>query len=120
MPLRRPRVNETTGAVFLDALKGASKGAAAGAALSVATGAAVIVTAPAWVPIVGGTMAVSAATVGVWTVCGSLVGALGVGTKTLYDRSKVDSEFNETFSPGTSTTEEPSSVKGDSVAAGDD
>jgi hypothetical protein len=73
------------------AASGAAKGGAVGAVASLATGAAIIVTAPAWLPFVGGAAAVSMATVGAWAAGGAAVGALGHGAckaKKLSDQQK--------------------------------
>ena len=74
-------------------VKGASKGSLLGAAASVATGAAILVTAPAWVPFIGGTVAVSAATVATWAAVGTAVGAITGGTKEVVKQRRIDKEF---------------------------
>src|SRR5690606_26985909 len=68
-------------------LRGATKGGLVGGAASVATGAAIIVTTPAWLPLIGGAMAVSAATVAIWGTTGAGVGA-AVGGTVEYARAK--------------------------------
>ncbi len=57
------------------AWRGARRGGLIGAVLSVATGAAVVVTAPAWLPWVGGCMAVNAGVAAAWATGGAVVGA---------------------------------------------
>jgi hypothetical protein len=78
-------------------LQGATKGGAAGAAASLVTGAAVILSAPAWLPIVGGTMAVSAATVAIWTAGGAVIGAFGNATRKYFALKKRDEIFKNEF-----------------------
>ena len=95
MPL--PDLKEEVLKVAVSSISGAVKGGAVGVGLSLATGAAVIATAPAWVPFVGGTAAVSATTVGVWSVCGAAVGAISNGAATAYKTHKTNQRFAKTF-----------------------
>jgi len=92
-----PKLSERTVETMKGVLKGASKGGAIAAAASIATGAAVIVTAPAWVPIVGGTMVVSAATVATWTVIGTALGATSGGVRAFLKKKKLDDDFEREF-----------------------
>ena len=93
----RMRLNETHAEVIKGALRGAVRGGALGAALAIATGAAVTVTAPAWLPFVGGTMLVSAATVARWSVRGALIGATVGGVRAYVSKKRRDRKFEETF-----------------------
>lgn len=76
-------------------LKGLTKGGLVGSAASLATGAAVIVTAPAWVPFVGGAMAVSAATMATWAAVGAGVGAVSGGVFEYAKARKRDRVFRD-------------------------
>lgn len=93
------KVNKTGLDVSKGILKGATKGGLIGGAASVATGAAVIVTAPAWLPFVGGAMAVSAATVALWGAVGAGVGAASGGAIEYAKAKKRDKDFDEHFGP---------------------
>jgi len=91
------RINKTGLDVSKGILKGATKGGLIGSVASVATGAAVIVTAPAWLPWVGGAMAVSAATVAVWGAIGAGVGAASGGAIEYAKSKKRDRDFEKAF-----------------------
>lgn len=88
-------LNETTDLVSLGMLKGGVRGSVAGALLSIVSGAAVIVTIPAWLPFIGGTMAMSAATMATWSAVGGAAGVLIGGGKSYYDKHKRDAAFND-------------------------
>jgi len=90
-------LNEKHQEIMKGILQGASKGGIAGAAASLATGAAVILTAPAWLPFVGGTMAVSAATVSAWTAGGAAIGAVGNATRRYWNIKKQETIFKKEF-----------------------
>jgi len=57
------------------AIKGASRGGPAGAILSIVSGAAVIVTIPAWIPFVATGVAISTAAVATGAAIGAVTGA---------------------------------------------
>ena len=87
-------LNETADLVAQGMLRGGTRGGVAGALLSIVSGAAVIVTAPAWIPWIGGAMAVSAATMATWSVIGGAAGVCIGGGKSYYDKHKRDKLFN--------------------------
>jgi hypothetical protein len=87
------KIDKTSVDISKGVLKGMTKGGLVGSAASVATGAAVIVTAPAWVPFVGGAMAVSAATVATWAAIGAGVGAVSGGVAEYAKARKRDRDF---------------------------
>ena len=88
-------LTETVDLVAQGMLKGGVRGSVAGAVLSIATGAAVIITAPTWLPFIGGAMAVSAATMATWSAIGGAAGVCIGGGKSYYDKHKRDKEFND-------------------------
>lgn len=81
------------------AFSGSVKGGAAGAAASLATGAAVIVTTPAWLPFVGGGAVVALATVTAWSITGSAVGAIVAGGRAYFQHQREERAFAEAFPP---------------------
>ena len=83
------RLREVHARVLTRTLQGGVKGAAAGAAASLATGAAVVMTTPAWLPVIGGTALVTAGTVVLWAALGGSTGALVAGTRA-YVRFKIE------------------------------
>jgi len=87
-------LNETTDQVAQGMLKGGVRGSVAGALLSIVSGAAVIVTAPAWLPWVGGALIVSTAAMATWSAIGCAAGIFIGGGKSCYDKNKRDQEFN--------------------------
>ena len=89
------KIDKTSVDISKGVLKGLTKGGLVGSAASVATGAAVIVTAPAWVPFVGGAMAVSAATIATWAAVGAGVGAVSGGVLEYAKARKRDRDFND-------------------------
>lgn len=91
------KINKTGLDVSKGILKGATKGGLIIGAASVATGAAVIVTAPAWLPWVGGAMAVNAATVAAWGAIGAGVGAVSGGAIEYAKAKKRDKDFEKHF-----------------------
>ena len=95
--MRWPKLNETQARMVAGALKGAVRGGPAGAVASIATGAAVVVTAPAWLPIIGGTTAISMATVVAGSAIGAGVGALGGAAAAYIKKKRIDAEFAKTF-----------------------
>ena len=86
-------LNETVDMVAQGMLRGGTRGGVAGALLSIVSGAAVIVTAPAWLPF-GGAMAVSGATMATWSMVGGVAGVCIGGGKSYYDKHKRDKLFN--------------------------
>lgn len=89
------KIDKTSVDISKGVLKGLTKGGLVGSAASLATGAAVIVTAPAWIPVVGGAMAVSAATIATWAAIGAGVGAVGGGVFEYSKARKRDREFED-------------------------
>lgn len=81
------------------ALRGGIKGAAAGAAASLATGAAVIVTAPAWVPFLGGTAVIAGTTVTLWSAFGGSMGAIVSGARAYWNIRREQEDFEKAFPP---------------------
>lgn len=93
----KPKITETQEKVAMGAMSGAVRGGTVGAAASVVTGAAVIVTAPAWLPWVGGSMVVSTAVLGAWTAAGTAAGAVVGGAKAYRDKRRIDRLFDTEF-----------------------
>jgi hypothetical protein len=89
------KIDKTSLDISKGVMKGMTKGGLVGSAASIASGAAVIVTAPAWVPFVGGAMAVSAATVATWAAIGAGVGALSGGAFEYAKARKRDRDFED-------------------------
>ena len=87
------KIDKTSADISIAALKGFTKGGLVGSAACLATGAAVIVTAPAWVPFVGGAMAVSAATIATWAAIGACAGAVSGGAVEYAKAKKRDRDF---------------------------
>lgn len=87
-------LNETADQVAQGMLKGGVRGSVAGALLSIVSGAAVIVTAPAWLPFIGGALIVSAGVMATWSAIGGAAGVCIGGGKSYYDKQKRDKEFN--------------------------
>jgi len=94
------KINKTGLDVARGFLRGATKGGLVGGAASGATGAAIIVTTPAWLPLIGGAMAVSAATVAIWGTTGAGVGAAVGGTVEYARAKKRDKDFEKYFGKG--------------------
>ena len=92
-----PKLTETQARVVTGALKGIVPGGAAGAAASLATGAAVVATAPAWLPILGGAAVVSMATVGTCSAIGAGVGAASGAVAAYLKKRRIDKQFAKTF-----------------------
>ena len=75
-------------------LRGGTRGGVAGALLSIVSGAAVIVTAPAWLPWIGSSLIISAGAMATWSIIGGVAGVCIGGGKSYYDKHKRDKEFN--------------------------
>lgn len=95
--LPKIKVNQDQVDIGKAAVKGATKGGLAGGALAVITGAAVVATAPAWIPIIGGTAAVSVATVAAWGGIGAAVGAATNGAVQFRKAKRRNEEFDNIF-----------------------
>jgi hypothetical protein len=90
-------VKEVHARVFTKALSGGIKGAAVGAGASLATGAAVVLTAPAWLPVLGGTILVAGSTVVLWSAIGSSLGAVVSGTRAYFKYLNDEKAFHAAF-----------------------
>ena len=97
MRWRKPKISETQAKVVVGAMKGATRGGAVGAGTSIVTSAAVIVTAPAWLPWVGGSIVVSATALAAWTAAGTAAGAIVGGVKAFHDKRRIDKLFEKEF-----------------------
>jgi len=94
------KLNKTGLDISKGIFKGITKGGLVGGVASIVTGAAVITSAPAWLPIIGGTMAVSAATLATWSAIGASVGATSGGIIECVKakkRKRVDKNFEKHF-----------------------
>ena len=91
-----PTLTETAAQVIKGSLKGAVRGGAVGATASIASGAAVVITAPAWLPWIGGSLLVAATTMAVWSAVGSGAGALTGGTWAFIRAKQRDQKFRQT------------------------
>lgn len=78
-------------------LSGGIKGGATGAAASLASGAAVVMTAPAWLPFVGGSAVVALGTVAGWSATGSAVGAVVSGVRAYVTHRQDEAAFAKAF-----------------------
>ncbi len=91
------RLKEIHGRLLARALSGGARGGAAGAAASLATHAAIITTAPAWLPFVGGSALVALGTVAAWSVAGSAMGAIVAAGRAYFKHHREERAFNEAF-----------------------
>ena len=82
-----PNLSETQAQVVKGGLKGAVRGGALGGLASIASGTAVIVTTPVWLPWIGGSFLVAGATIAAWSAIGSGAGAV-TGAACAYLRAK--------------------------------
>jgi len=87
-------LNETADLVAQGMLRGGTRGGVAGALLSIVSGAAVIVTAPAWLPWIGSSLIISSVTMAAWSMVGGAAGVCIGGGKSYYDKHKRDKLFN--------------------------
>ena len=85
------------GPIARSALKGGKIGSLAGAVGSVATGAAVVVSTPAWLPFVGGTMLISTAAVATGAAIGGGCGAALGGVSAFLREKQQTRQFREEF-----------------------
>ena len=92
-----PTLTETQSQVVQGSLKGAVRGGAVGATASIVSGAAVLITAPAWLPWIGGSLLVAAGTMAVWSAVGSGAGALTGGTWAYIRARQQDQKFRQLF-----------------------
>ena len=83
--------------VLRGALAGGVKGSAGGALASIATGAAVITTAPAWIPWIGGASAVALGKVAAWSAAGACLGAVTGGSTSWWRYERDVRAFAEAF-----------------------
>ena len=97
--MRWPKLTETQTRVLTGAIKGVAPGMAAGTATSVVTGVAVVATAPAWLPFVGGAAVVSMATVGTFSAIGAGAGAASGAVIAYLKKRRIDKAFADTFQP---------------------
>lgn len=81
----------------LAAMKGASKGGMAGVVVAIGTGIAVVATAPAWLPFVGGMAVISTATVATCAAVGAGAGAVVGGTREHFKNKKIEETFDKEF-----------------------
>lgn len=91
----KPPDKETAAHLFAGALKGATRGLAGGGLASIVTGAAVVATAPAWVPVIGGVTAISMATVAAGSAIGAGVGAAGGAALAYLKKRRTDKVFGD-------------------------
>jgi hypothetical protein len=89
--------NELHARVLTGALSGGIKGAALGTAASLASGAAIVATAPAWLPFLGGTAVVALGTVAVWSGIGCGLGVVASGARAYSNHKAAVAEFEEAF-----------------------
>lgn len=90
-------LKEVHAKLLRSALHGGIKGGAAGAAASLATGAAIVVTIPAWLPFVGGSAVVAMGTVAAWTVTGSALGAVVTAGRAYFNHNREERAFEAAF-----------------------
>jgi hypothetical protein len=92
-----PTLNETQAQILKGSLKGAVRGGVVGATASIASGAAVVITAPAWLPWIGGSLLVAAGTMAVWSAVGSSAGAVTGGVWAYIRAKQRDQQFQKMF-----------------------
>lgn len=83
--------------VALGALKGLVRGGVGGTAASLVTGAAIVASAPAWLPFVGGSLVVSSATVAAWSAGGAAAGCVSGGLWSYVREHRFQHRFTNTF-----------------------
>ena len=92
-----PMLTETHVHVIKGSLKGAVRGGAVGTTVAIASGAAVVISTPVWLPVIGGGILVAASKLAVWAAVGSGVGAV-TGATWAYVRTKhQERKFREAF-----------------------
>jgi hypothetical protein len=94
-----PWLKEVHAKVLQGTLHGGIKGAAAGAAASIASGAAVVVTVPAWLPVVGSTALITTGTIGLWSTIGGGLGASVNGARAYLRFQREKRRFQAEFPP---------------------
>ena len=92
-----PTLSETQAQVVKGSVQGAVRGGAVGGITSIASGAAVIVTAPAWLPWIGGSLLVAATTIALWSAIGSGAGAVTGGAWAYFQAKQRERQFEELF-----------------------
>ncbi len=93
--MRWLRLNEMQAKMVDGAIKGALRGGPVTALASIVSGAAVVVTAPAWIPIVGGITAISMTAVTAAGVIGAGVGAAAGATAAFFKKRRTEKDFRE-------------------------
>ena len=93
----RPRLSELDAAVATGALKGLVRGGVGGATASLITGAAIVATTPAWLPLVGSSLIVSGATVAAWSTGGAVAGSLSGGVWSYFRERQFQERFSSAF-----------------------
>lgn len=96
-----PWLSEAHAKTLRASFSGGVKGGAAGAAASLATGAAVVVTMPAWLPFLGGSAVVALSTVAAWSATGSVLGAVVSGVRAYFKFNREERAFEAAFPPNT-------------------
>lgn len=92
-----PNLTETQAEVVKGSLNGAVRGGAVGGLASIVSGAAVIITAPAWLPGIGGSLLVAGATIAAWSAVGSGTGAITGGIWAYLRANQRDRHFRQMF-----------------------
>lgn len=92
-----PNLNDTDAQIVRGGLKGAVRGGALGGLASIASGAAVIITTPVWIPWVGGSLLIAGATIAAWSAVGSGAGALTGGAWAYYKARQQEHRFHQIF-----------------------
>ena len=68
-------------------LRGTKRGAVTGAVIAVASGSAVLFTAPSWLPIVGGALLLQTSTIAAYSGAGAILGG-AIGSARAYARQR--------------------------------
>ena len=89
--------NEGLAKTLRGAFTGGLRGGAVGAAASMASGAAIVCTAPAWLPFVGGSAVVALGTVALWSGTASALGAVVSGARAYYQHQQEERAFESAF-----------------------
>jgi hypothetical protein len=94
-------LNDVHASVVRGALYGGVRGGAVGAAASLASGAAIVTTLPAWLPFIGGSAVVALGTVALLSTTGSAMGAIVAAARAYWKHNQEEHAFNEAFPPQT-------------------